>query len=644
MTSRQGSSFYIVLIVFCLGLAPTLAGAGDEVLFDDEHWQLRGEVVDHLGQRALRGGASLSDVLLADGIIEVDLAVDGRRGFPGIRFRLIDEQNTEMFYVRPHRSQGYSHALQYTPVFNGMSAWQLYCGKGFTAAADIPWDEWIHIKIELAGSRARIYFGDMERPALVVENLIRDHAAGGIALTGRPDGGVHWANFRYQATDKLDFGLAPLRAPTAGMIRDWEISQSFLLASLDRMLAPSKASLGEIKWQKIEPEPSGLANFSRLIAMSGRMPECVFARTTIAVDSATVKRLDFGYSDDITVYLNGRPLFFGESSFRTRDSEFVGVVGLNDSLFLNLDKGSNELVFSIAEGFGGWGFMARLSDAQGGVASLAEGVNPAWGMDEGLGMPESVTIDEERGVIYVSNMTPARSLRGATGPDPDAGGFVAKLGLDGTVQNLQWATGLNRPTGAALSGDRLLVVERTGLAVVDTATGEVAERYTFNGAAGFLNDVAVDSAGTAFVTDSGTGVIYEVSDGEFREWLRHDALAGANGVCVDGAKLLIGADNGGSLVTIDRESRAIERIIDLSPCASDGVTSLGDGRVLISDYRGRLLLVEPSGAFTVLVDTSRSAVGCADFGFAPKSKLVVIPSLFGNTLAAYKLELLADSR
>jgi len=606
----------------------TAYAEGEEIPFDDERWEVSaGELVDHLGRSALRGAATLKNVQLGNGVIDVDLAVDGRRGFPGIKFRMQDEQNAEIFYIRPHRSRSYSHALQYTPVFNAMTGWQLYSGRGFTAAADIPWEEWIHVRIKLEGARARIYFNDMDRPAIAVDRLVRGAAAGGIALTGQPGGQVHWANFRLTQGGDFNFGPAPIRAPAEKMIRSWEISQSFPLAALDRTLPPEALDLGEIEWSAVTPEPSGLVNISRHMAMRGRTPECIYARTVIETEQATRKMLEFGYSDEVTIFLNRKPVFTGESSFRSRDSEFMGVIGLNDALFLDLEEGKNELIFAVAEGFGGWGFLARLDDVRGGPVAMGDGINHAWGSTEGWQLPESVLVDSKRGVAYISNMGP--------GGQGEAG-YVAKVRFDGTVEKLRWADGLRAPTGMALAGDRLLVVERSGLAVVDTASGEVSERHAFDQGA-FLNDVAVDALGTAYVTDSRAGVIYEVKNGEWREWLRHDAFDGVNGISVEGDKLVVGTLNSGSLITIDRESRRVEKIIDLAPSRCDGVIAVGEGRHLVTDFAGRLLLVEPSGSFSVLVDTSAAAVACADFGYAEKERLVIIPSLFGNTVTAFDL-------
>jgi hypothetical protein len=147
--------------------------------FESGAWMITsGQVVDHLGRRALAGSATLNDVTFTDGIIEVDIAMDGRRCFPGIVFRAASDADSEIFYIRPHRPKNYSHALQYTPRFSGLTGWQLYSGQGFTAGADIPLDRWVKIKLEIKGSRARIYFDDMQAPALVIPNLIRGTAGG----------------------------------------------------------------------------------------------------------------------------------------------------------------------------------------------------------------------------------------------------------------------------------------------------------------------------------------------------------------------------------------------------------------------------------------------------------------------------------
>jgi hypothetical protein len=87
----------------------------------------------------------------------------------------------------------------------------------------------------------------------------------------------------------------------------------------------------------------------------------VYARTTIASDKAEVKRLALGYSDDVSVFLNGKILYRGRSAQAFRDPGFLGIVSADDdAVYLPLKKGKNELVLALSELGGGWGFLCRL--------------------------------------------------------------------------------------------------------------------------------------------------------------------------------------------------------------------------------------------------------------------------------------------
>jgi hypothetical protein len=89
----------------------------------------------------------------------------------------------------------------------------------------------------------------------------------------------------------------------------------------------------------------------------------VYARTWIDSNSEQVKKLNIGYSDDVSVFLNGKILYRGRSAQNYRDPDFLGIVNLdNDMLYLPLKKGRNELLLAVSEIGGGWGFICRLQD------------------------------------------------------------------------------------------------------------------------------------------------------------------------------------------------------------------------------------------------------------------------------------------
>jgi hypothetical protein len=86
----------------------------------------------------------------------------------------------------------------------------------------------------------------------------------------------------------------------------------------------------------------------------------------VRAETAGVRRLDLGFSDQATVFLNGRPLFHGDAHYSFDNPRQEGVIHYGQStLFLPLSAGDNELAVLVADEFGGWGLMARFPDRSG---------------------------------------------------------------------------------------------------------------------------------------------------------------------------------------------------------------------------------------------------------------------------------------
>jgi hypothetical protein len=82
-------------------------------------------------------------------------------------------------------------------------------------------------------------------------------------------------------------------------------------------------------------------------------------------DRDQVKRLRFGFSDAVKVYLNDRLLYAGSDAYQSRDYRFLGTMGLFDELYLPLAAGRNDLWLAVTEKVGGWGVKAALHDMEG---------------------------------------------------------------------------------------------------------------------------------------------------------------------------------------------------------------------------------------------------------------------------------------
>ena len=60
-----------------------------------------------------------------------------------------------------------------------------------------------------------------------------------------------------------------------------------------------------LKWKKVSGEFTGLVDIARTYPKQQEGPECVLARTTIQSDKDQVKKLIFGYSDEVSIFLRG---------------------------------------------------------------------------------------------------------------------------------------------------------------------------------------------------------------------------------------------------------------------------------------------------------------------------------------------------
>ena len=351
---------------------------------DSPRWTLEGEarVAEYLGRKCLfldGGGATVKDLVLRDGVIDVDVATPANRGFFGIQFRITeDNANAEWIYLRQHKS-GLPDAMQYTPVLNTGLNWQIYNGPGFTGAVDIPKDAWFHLRLEITGAQAKLYVKDMQKPALVISDLKSGVQKGQVALAVLI-GATYWSNFEVRTTPDVPWERH-LPSMPAGTLTKWSISPAYdaLARSVERPLSSSKSAA--IQWQSVEAEPPGFVvlyryreaphlnvtfanDFSkRLEPQPGT--KLLYARTDIESSRDQVAKLYIGYSDEVSVFLSGKILFRGRSAQNFRDPGFLGIVSPeNDAVYLPLKKGSNELLLAISELGGGWGFICRLAEVE----------------------------------------------------------------------------------------------------------------------------------------------------------------------------------------------------------------------------------------------------------------------------------------
>jgi sugar lactone lactonase YvrE len=607
------------------------AGSADSAAldFNSDRWSRSDATVsDYLGRPALAGTALLKDAQFDNGVIEVDIAVTGARSYPGILFRVQSRENCERFYIRPHRSALYADVLQYLPVFNGLDSWQLYSGNGFTAGATIPTGQWVHVRLEVSGTQARVFLGDGTEPALVIPDLKHGVSRGTIGLDGPKDGSAYFSNFSYRSDAGLPFGRPSPSACPPGVITEWQLSPPYKARQVEREQPLQSPGLSDIAWKKVSSDSSGLVDISRHYGRLGNEPDCILARAVISSVAEEVRQCRFGYSDEVTILLNGMPVFYGDSRYRSRDSSFLGVAGLFDAVYLPLRRGDNELLLVVTENFGGWGFMFQDATA----VYQAPGVTRLWQTAKDLHIPESAAYDAARNAIYVSNYD-GYNPSGSEGRQS-----VSRLSAEGKMEAPQWVNGLRNPTGLAVLGDTLFVVEPTSLVEIDIPAAEIKQRHAVPGAMA-LNDVAVDSQGVLYLSDSARNILFRLADGECREWAKGPEIRRPNGVWVRGTDLLFCNNGDNGLKSIALATGEIKTLANFGPGILDGLAADAAGNILVSHNDGRLYRVTPAGDVTKLLDTSVPGISIADFAYVPERHLIVAPSWTDNRVLAYQVHL-----
>jgi sugar lactone lactonase YvrE len=248
-----------------------------------------------------------------------------------------------------------------------------------------------------------------------------------------------------------------------------------------------------------------------------------------------------------------------------------------------------------------------------------------------LQVPESVLYHPPESILYVSNVAGKPTVKNGQG-------FISKLTLEGRIEELKWATGLNAPKGLAVYGAHLYVSDIDELVQIELKTGSIAARYPAAGAV-FLNDVAADAAGNIYVGDSSAehGVIYRLQQGRLEAWLQAPEIQRPNGLYMQGERLLVGHAREGDLHAVDLQSRKITPLAK-GDFGIDGLQPIGRDRYLVSDWAGKTSVLDTSGKTIVLMDTSGDGINAADFEYIAERQLLIIPTFFDNRVMAYTVQ------
>ncbi|NEU09661.1 ATP/GTP-binding protein [Flavihumibacter sp. R14] len=268
-------------------------------------------------------------------------------------------------------------------------------------------------------------------------------------------------------------------------------------------------------------------------------------------------------------------------------------------------------------------FMATLMCTS--SACSQESLVKLWETDSILKVPESVLYYPGGKALFVSN------IDGKPG-EKDLKGSIARVSVDGKKVEQQWAINLSAPKGMGIFKNTLYVADLDQIVAIDLNSGKVSKRYPVEGAV-FLNDVTVDRAGAVFVSDSRTGKVHRLQNGQVSTYLENQM--GVNGLLAAGDDLYLLAK--GKLWKADK-SKSLTKIAEGMDESTDGIEQKSDKSFVVSCWNGVIYHVSADGGVKELLDTRPQKVSSADIGFDPRNNIIYVPTFFGNKVVAYQLK------
>lgn len=307
--------------------------------------------------------AILKDFRFTNGTIDYDMEPQDK-DFTGFFFRRQNSKESEYFYLRLFAGAipNIMTAVQYTPIIDGVNLWNLlpYCQGNASFAQG----QWNHIRLVVSGAQMLVYVNDLHRPALEIPQLEGNTMAGSIGF----DGKAIIANL--VVTPDATAGLSPVAGfdpfyNDPRYLRQWSVTQPVPLPRGRELTKDDLPKEGTV-WTKISAERRGLINLTRQFGNS-ESRRVVWLKCRLKAPEAQNHRVDFGFTNEVWVFLNGKLVMVDKNFFdEILRKQPRARCSLENTFFnLPLQAGENELLIGVANDFYGWGIIARFDVLEG---------------------------------------------------------------------------------------------------------------------------------------------------------------------------------------------------------------------------------------------------------------------------------------
>jgi len=272
--------------------------------------------------------------------------------FVGLVFGAADSDNFELVYVSADNEWKLPN-LQYDPVMNGSSTWQIYHGSRYQALVPVPLGEWVKLSLEVHSNSVSIFVGGNLQPQLIIPNIMLGNVLSGkIGVWGSSPSYIR--NLSVEAIrplTQLENAFDIKQQINETFVTEWMISKPY-----KRGDQPEHDPI----WLKTSVEENGTLNLNRLYKSEAGAVVQVKCSFYLHEEKETL--LCFGFSDRLRLWVNDQEVYDGEWKWCAPGNESDGRIRCDQSsVQIKWKAGINTICGEVTslEGVFGWGLCVK---------------------------------------------------------------------------------------------------------------------------------------------------------------------------------------------------------------------------------------------------------------------------------------------
>ena len=245
-------------------------------------------------------------------------------------------------------------------------------------------------------------------------------------------------------------------------------------------------------------------------------------------------------------------------------------------------------------------------------------------MSQSYNNPESIIYDQAADRYFISNK---------------GGNTIVQLNSDNELTNFV-TSDLNAPKGLLIVGDTLVSVNNTSVQGFLLSDGSRVFNVAIEGAV-FMNDVTTDNRGNLYVSDTSTGVIFQISlkTGKYSSLVSN--LKNPNGLLYDSERnaiLICNWGNNAKIQSFNLSDSTLSDLVTTELSNLDGLAGDDAGNIYVSSWGSNAVYRFDSSFKNPPVLISEGHNGPADIFIIKDKKRLCVPNFNSGKIEFVNLD------